>query len=756
MSGSSPATVNGHTNSPVFNDFQPSLAGTLTAPKPDVVQGIKFNAPWEKTGLPVITTDQGGPSFHPENSSNPLINNQFVKQGAAAANSLLGSFFGVVSDSDKLLQNSLMKQTKTAENASQVQGAPLSADQIKRGANGQGFGPTVSEQAGDVLKTAVGALSLTPGFALTSAGMAAAREIDIPGVGKPFAAIQDFVFGNLSKGIDTGVSKTFDALNLDPEVRKNVEAPIAAIVNIAAQMAIFHKAGDVIGKTGEFVAEKAGASEATQAKVGNLSKSAIDAAINPYGPVFSAMKTGIVNGLDKFKKSGVPITPDIANKVVSDTVKTVPIPDDKGVMPISTPGGEIQVHTDHATVLQHLLKDGENLDFKTATDLGTDETGKPVQARFSWNFDTQKGTLEVADTATAVNLSHEIGHAIDTTLKTDLSKILGGNVPNYLQNKTATDKMILDMAVGNLEGNGSATQIRDEAVRVASELAQEAKRTAAVAKRAAEGKSFVDGLGDRAKIVDESTPMLKKMVDFAKGKDVFAKQKETLAPKESPSKPRQQDLLSSEVTKAIGSTQEGGQKSSGIPQGDLTKKVEQQPISGETKTSGLAKGVEAKAIENKLTQGFSDLPEYQTINFKDQAKKALDLLRSDPELAKRIAMGNELPPHGLLPESVFMAVEEAATKNNDVQTLQELATSSGLNTEASAMGQRIGILRERNPDSVVAKIQDVVKAREEGALKTLKGKSVEKAKSEILKEIKKDQKKTTKGDIDELLDVIKC
>ncbi len=155
------------------------------------------------------------------------------------------------------------------------------------------------------------------------------------------------------------------------------------------------------------------------------------------------------------------------------------------------------------------------------------------------------------------------------------------------------------------------------------------------------------------------------------------------------------------------------------------------------KESKLAKGVEAKAVENKLTEGFEGRPEYQTVNVKEQSKLATDLLRADPEKAIRIAMGEEVPPNGLLPESVFVAVENHATEKKDIGLLRDLATSSSLSMEATGMGQRIRMLAERNPDSPVAAIQKVAAARETAAEKKFGKNPKEKVKAQIKVELKK-------------------
>lgn len=177
---------------------------------------------------------------------------------------------------------------------------------------------------------------------------------------------------------------------------------------------------------------------------------------------------------------------------------------------------------------------------------------------------------------------------------------------------------------------------------------------------------------------------------------------------------------------------------------------------GELKTRGLSSGVEAKAVEHKLTTSLGELPEYQTINMKEQAKAASDLLTMDYEQAKRIAMGRELPPEGILPESLFVAVEDHAIKNGDVATLRDLATNSSLTSDATTMGQRIRTLAERNPDSPVAAIQRVMKTREEAAIKkygNVKAAKL-KVKTEILQEVKKAAPKAK--DWSGFLEEIKC
>jgi hypothetical protein len=140
---------------------------------------------------------------------------------------------------------------------------------------------------------------------------------------------------------------------------------------------------------------------------------------------------------------------------------------------------------------------------------------------------------------------------------------------------------------------------------------------------------------------------------------------------------------------------------------------------GETRTRGLAAGIEEKAIANKIDVAFGDLPQYRVMSIADQAHRAAQLLVDDPAHALEIAKGNAQPPSGLHPESVLVAVENRAIADGDVATLRELATGK-LTAEGTTMGQRIRLLGERDADSPVAAMQDVINKRSGGAANAVK------------------------------------
>lgn len=131
---------------------------------------------------------------------------------------------------------------------------------------------------------------------------------------------------------------------------------------------------------------------------------------------------------------------------------------------------------------------------------------------------------------------------------------------------------------------------------------------------------------------------------------------------------------------------------------------------GDVATRGVSRGVEARALASGVAETLGELPKYRRANFEEHAAKALDLLATDPVLARDVALGNKPAPDGMIPEMVSAAVERKAIAEGDVATLRDLATSK-LAEEGTTMGQRIAALGTRDPESPVHAIQDVIAAR---------------------------------------------
>lgn len=145
--------------------------------------------------------------------------------------------------------------------------------------------------------------------------------------------------------------------------------------------------------------------------------------------------------------------------------------------------------------------------------------------------------------------------------------------------------------------------------------------------------------------------------------------------------------------------------------------VEPAPIS-EVKTGGGTESrqairAEADAIAAKLTEDFGNLVEYKSEPgfMKEQASRAAEVLETDYGKAKRIAMGEEKPPEGIRPATMYEAVKIRAIKEGDVETLHKLATESKVPTLLSEYGKEIKAADSRIMEDPVKVMQDVATAR---------------------------------------------
>lgn len=137
-----------------------------------------------------------------------------------------------------------------------------------------------------------------------------------------------------------------------------------------------------------------------------------------------------------------------------------------------------------------------------------------------------------------------------------------------------------------------------------------------------------------------------------------------------------------------------------------------------TKESKLAVRAESDAIKAKLTEDFGDLSEYRTMNMQEQADKAQAIMAADYEAAKRMAMGEELPPQGVREATMYEAVKIRALKEGDTETLYNLAVNSTVPTRLSEYGQAIKAADSRLMDDPVKVMQEVIRGREERAKRT--------------------------------------
>lgn len=146
---------------------------------------------------------------------------------------------------------------------------------------------------------------------------------------------------------------------------------------------------------------------------------------------------------------------------------------------------------------------------------------------------------------------------------------------------------------------------------------------------------------------------------------------------------------------------------SGTPE---TRKVQSVGTEGAV-PSKIGKSIEAKAIEAKLTQGYSKVAGYDPITIKEQSDRAADLINSNLETARQVIRGEEPLPEGLRGTALVTAMEEYLDNHPSEDMAYELANSP-LVSATSAAAQEMRLAAERDPDSATAKLQEIKRARE--------------------------------------------
>jgi len=190
-----------------------------------------------------------------------------------------------------------------------------------------------------------------------------------------------------------------------------------------------------------------------------------------------------------------------------------------------------------------------------------------------------------------------------------------------------------------------------------------------------------------------------------------------------------------------------------LPIEDVTAFYEEAP--GEK--TGIAKTIEAKAIEENLTKGFSDIAEYTPVVIKEQSEKIEALMAEDIEKAKRMVTGLDPVQQDIRGAMLLATMSNYAMETKDGKLLSEIANSP-IATEVSEAGQTLRLTSELYKDSAFTKIQEVKKERENAVKKALKKETKKEIKGKIVKDAKEKIKKNKpkKKDWNNLINEITC
>jgi len=246
---------------------------------------------------------------------------------------------------------------------------------------------------------------------------------------------------------------------------------------------------------------------------------------------------------------------------------------------------------------------------------------------------------------------------------------------------------------------------------------------------------------DRLKQIDSEIAAKNDEIKFQNEQDVFGGDEVTINKLKSEIdilNTEKQDLLKPKVDTPIQSV-EGVRKPEEVPVPPSSAKVEpvrtpepaknnttntndtrvpKKPVFPDYGTPGNDRVVaeQVKKLVERTSTEIPDMPTREVANLKAHAEAVTDIINSDPARAKRIAMGEEDAPQGIMPRFFSIAVENDALRRGDTKTIIELAKSP-LNKLVTAAGQTLRAEQEFGTNSPVKAIADVIAARKDAQKK---------------------------------------
>lgn len=170
-----------------------------------------------------------------------------------------------------------------------------------------------------------------------------------------------------------------------------------------------------------------------------------------------------------------------------------------------------------------------------------------------------------------------------------------------------------------------------------------------------------------------------------------------------------------------------------------------------SKLEARMKGVIGKISDDQIKD--LGLSTYQKMNRQETIGKAAEFVTNNPDEALEVLSGQREAPDGIPPEALYVAMLESIPSTQDAKQLTIATKLASL--QATAIGQRLSLLAEIDPDSPVKLLNDIVKVREETA-RSKYGKDVTKAKTKAKNTAKKQIKKIDKYDWNDFINSIEC
>lgn len=500
-----------------------TISATPPSNKKFQLLGVTINRPTSlygtESGNPIIQVDPN--KFEAKASEDAGF---LRKMAAAGINAVSHAVLGVSQALGNAFDVMLIDTEAKREQAAGIDSSKSTLPELRqRVEQGKPAIPTTSEKVGAGLNIATSLANVA--FTPVSAQLSVAEEL--PVIGKP-------IFGTINKGFELlDFASRFVGTNIvnvlpvDDKSKEVLRAPIEDLAGIVGTLFGVKAIHTIGAKGGGRVVDALPVSEGTKGQIRGGVQLGAGVALEPFSVAYRGIVGGIKAKTEARQAAGEEITPEVAQRIVNETVKEVKAPEVQAIMEVPTAGGEkTRVYTSQKLVLENLIKGREDLNYKLVSDLGIElKTNEPITSRFEWDYAKQQGTIYTTNKTTAVDLAHELGHYVDRQLGAGLSIRLSEVLPDYHTNREQINQMLADYALDRLGGNAKHTEVNAEILKIAENIRDEIKSNADQEARQKPAKEFAAAVGDviNDPLKREKSPELAQLIDFSLKNDVMRK-----------------------------------------------------------------------------------------------------------------------------------------------------------------------------------------------------------------------------------------
>jgi len=564
-------------------------------------------------------------------------------------------------------------------------------------------------------------------FLPVTAQLEAAKKA--PGVLALPAKIADGIFTDLGRLGSYTLTKGVENLQVSNET-KNELKPLAEELGAFVGILVGMKAAHTVGAKGLNL-EKTKLSEKTKTKISNAAQFATGISVTPFSTAYGLINARIAFKVAQKQEKGIEVTPEVGRKIIEEVKQEFidkPLPDIKTKQPefvfekpVEIPRAPEMITTAEKPLYEEAKK------YKSAEEFVKAQEQIPFSQSFSMTNKLTKGTSDLFEPSKT-----SIFHGTDPL---NVEKIIssGELTPKISKFDNAREKVV------SLSKNRNIAETQGG--QIVFEIKNSKVKTRPAPSGVVKGEGIVVGFEVRSDKSIKLSDIETAHIHLKKGETLDTPIKELIRiDRFGNTKLVDVDTyrgIKEKLEKAgvkVNILDENISKSQLIDIWNKANKIQEDKTTPETKTSGVARSIEAKAIEDKLIEGAENLKGYDSRNFKEEAKKTADLFNTDIEKARAIIRGEE--PTDIRAGALIAGAEQYAKlhPNEAGDIIQELANSP-LTSTISEGASEMTFARMREKESAAYQLSEVKKSYEKKVI------NLPKKKTTFKKELKEETEK---------------